>query len=153
MQDLGLRIILIVHAIQDNGRSHGQKKLPNSGNIYELNQKRRMMSNEKKDNSKELALIKEAFAHSIDQKQAHIIRMRLELEMRNQRVFGNFYHISNGRIIDGTRNNFASIDEIKDQIAFLKDCYDRAEELRIKLSDERVEKVAESLKKEANDGK
>ena len=58
------------------------------------------MSNEKKDNSKELALIKEAFAHSIDQKQAHIIRMRLELEMRNQRVFGNFYHISNGRIIE-----------------------------------------------------
>ena len=35
----------MLHSIQDNGRSHGQKKLPNSGNIYELNQKRRKMGN------------------------------------------------------------------------------------------------------------
>ena len=35
----------MLHSIQDNGRSHGQKKLPNSGNIYELNQKRMKMGN------------------------------------------------------------------------------------------------------------
>ena len=134
MPDLGLRIILIVHAIQDNGRSHGQKKLPHSGSIYELKQIRRNMSNEEINNMREINLLKEAFALSIDQKQGLLIRLKLEADMKG------YHRISNGKILEGGRNNLLTKEQLEEHIVFLKECYDRAEELRVKISDKRVER-------------
>ena len=90
----------------------------------------------------EVNLIKFAFAEAIEAKQKTILKIMDKEKLDS--VLG--FHAQKGMKRNVGKLPY-TIEDIKNQIKFLLECHDKAEDIRIKMTDQRAEAFAKQYKK------